>query len=330
MGSHTIGQVSKHFNISTRTLRYYEQIGLLPSLKSEDYAYRTYGEQALQRLQQIIILRKLRIPLKEIKKIMQSVHAEGMIQSFQAKVDELDQELTALSTIRFILNDFIGRLRQQVDVKVDLALLDDEALLAMLDSLTVTKIQFKEEKTMGDLNQAIENQSKLKDVRMVYIPPATVAASHYIGEEPEHHASKALEKFVRESGLCQIKPDLRNYGFNHPSPTAGQPVYGYEMWVTIPDDLEVPEPLVKKRFEGGLYAAHMIPMGNFHEWGWLSDWVCKDHPKYESNATDDGGECMNGLLEEHLNYFGHMSLPEGETEDVQLDLLFPVKLRARE
>lgn len=37
----TISQVSKSFNISTRTLRYYEQIGLIKSEKINDYAYRT-------------------------------------------------------------------------------------------------------------------------------------------------------------------------------------------------------------------------------------------------------------------------------------------------
>ncbi len=34
-------------NISTRTLRYYEQIGLIESVKKEDYAYRTYDEAAV-------------------------------------------------------------------------------------------------------------------------------------------------------------------------------------------------------------------------------------------------------------------------------------------
>jgi len=37
----TISQVSKHFRISTRTLRYYEQIGLIQSTMKENYSYRT-------------------------------------------------------------------------------------------------------------------------------------------------------------------------------------------------------------------------------------------------------------------------------------------------
>jgi len=30
----------------------------------------------------------------------------------------------------------------------------------------------------------------------------------------------------------------------------------YQVWVSIPDDMEVPEPLVKRTFKGGLYASH--------------------------------------------------------------------------
>ncbi|MHB0859444.1 MAG: GyrI-like domain-containing protein [Anaerolineae bacterium] len=182
---------------------------------------------------------------------------------------------------------------------------------------------------MAESAKANAHVTRLTDVRIVYLPPATVAASHYIGQEPEHNASEPLDRFVSESGLCRIKPDLRHYGFNHPNPSASAPDYGYEMWVTIPDDMEVPEPLIKKHFEGGLYAAHMILMGNFHEWEWLCAWVLEDNPRYEANWMDDGGECMHGLLEEHLNYINHVGLVQTELEDMQLDLLFPVKPKAK-
>ncbi len=182
---------------------------------------------------------------------------------------------------------------------------------------------------MDDLNQANANLARLKDVRIVYLPPCTVAASHYVGPEPEWHADAIMKEFVQASDLCRIKPDLRHFGFNHPNPVGSSPDHGYEMWVTIPDDLVVPAPLVKKHFAGGLYAAHMIAMGDFHEWQWLHDWVTQDNPRYEANTLRDGGECMYGLLEEHLNYINHVNLPESEPEGMQLDLLYPVKPRVQ-
>ena len=42
----TIGTVSKNLGISSRMLRYYEQIGLIRSRRVEDYAYRVYDEEA--------------------------------------------------------------------------------------------------------------------------------------------------------------------------------------------------------------------------------------------------------------------------------------------
>ena len=45
----TISQISKAFNLSTRALRYYEQIGLITSEKKEDYAYRVYSDDTVRR-----------------------------------------------------------------------------------------------------------------------------------------------------------------------------------------------------------------------------------------------------------------------------------------
>jgi len=46
----TISDISREMNISTRTMRYYEQIGLIESVKKEDYAYRTYDETTIIRM----------------------------------------------------------------------------------------------------------------------------------------------------------------------------------------------------------------------------------------------------------------------------------------
>lgn len=320
----TISQISKLFNISTRTLRYYEQIGLIQPIKKEDFAYRTYDEDTVVRLQQIIVLRKLRIPLKQIAEILKSDDTAVAINAFRQNLAEIEDEITALSTIKSVIQAFLERLHLQDDA---LRLLDDESLLDIVDSLTTSKISFKEDKTMDDLKKAEEKLNRItdRDVRIVYLPPATVAASHYIGDEPEHITGKAIDKFVIENDLPNIYPGLRNYGFNHPNPVDETNYHGYEIWVTIPDDMEVPAPLVKKHFTGGLYAAHMIPIGAFEEWGWLYEWV-RTSDKYDYNLINDGGECMHGLLEEHLNYRNNVSkFIGGVWENFQLDLLFPIK-----
>jgi len=181
---------------------------------------------------------------------------------------------------------------------------------------------------LNNLAQANKTLDKLtdKDVRIVYLPPATVASSHYIGDEPEHNSAMIMDKFVRESKLYEIKPDMRQYGFNHPNPGMREDgKYGYEFWVTIPDDMEVPESLTKKKFAGGLYAAHMIPIGAFEEWNWLAEWA-NNNDKYA--PVYSSAEVMGGCLEEHLNYRNNVTkFADGKSSyhEVQLDLLIPVK-----
>lgn len=217
----TITEISKNYNISTRTLRYYEQIGLLKSTKKDDYAYRTYDDKSVLRLQQTIVLRKLRIPLKQIIYILESEDISEIIETFRQNLNEVDDEITALSTIRTILNTFITRLNENTNLDIKVGLLDDISILNVVDSLTITKIAFKEEKTMEDLSKASNKLEKLeeKDVRIIYLPPSTMASAHYIGQDCEGHSYKMIENFIKENDLINIKPDLRVYGFNNPIQT---------------------------------------------------------------------------------------------------------------
>ena len=256
---------------------------------------------------------------------MRSENVEYAISIFEKSLDEIEDEITALSTIKDVIQTFIDRLNIN---GAKLRLPDDESILEIIDSLTVTKINFKEEKTMGDLNQANEKLNKLsdRDVRIVYLPPAAVAAYQYVGDEPELHVHEIINEFVRSNNLVKIKPDLRHYGFNSPNPIDETGYHGYEIWVTIPDDMDVPEPLVKKHFEGGLYGAHMIPFGAFEEWDWLGQWMYNSE-RYEYRGNGDP-QNMFGFLEESLNYVNRAHLPFPESEGFQLDLLVPIREKA--
>jgi len=199
-------------------------------------------------------------------------------------------------------------------------------------SLIVEKVYEIEKKSMKALENVLnkfylkDNYLMDKDVRIIYLPPCTVASFHYIGAEPEAHTGEVINKFVKDNKLWEIKPDMKHYGFNHPDPSPEQEFYGYEMWITIPDNMEIPEPLMKKKMEGGLYAAHMIPMGRFEEWGWLFNWANKNE-EYEVDWKTSGGEnIMGGFLEEALNYINDV---QSEKPTSQLDLLLPIKKREK-
>lgn len=322
--TYTISAVSRNLNVSTRMLRYYEQIGLIQSFRTQEYAYRMYDETAVNRLLQILILRKLRIPLKQIQTVLRAPDAVAAVEVFRHNISELDTEIAALSTIRQILQRLVERLRQAADVHVQQLITQDAELLAAIATLSRAGNTPKEEEMMEQLDTAENALHKLSDVRILYLPPATVAAVHCVCDEPEAKAGEIMDRFVRESSLPTIKPDLRHYGFNHPNPKDATGYHGYEMWVTIPDGMDVPEPLEKKHFDGGLYAAHMIAMGNFNEWEWLMDWVgTQEDYVFAGDMADQ--EHMCGLLEEHLNYLTHLAAGNTEPEGMQLDLLMPLR-----
>lgn len=322
----TVSQVSRSPGISTRMLRYYEQAGLVESLRQEGYAYRIYDEKAVLRLKQILMLRRLRIPVRQIKAILLKEDAVAAIEIFRENIRNLNEEMTALSVVKEILNHFVEELSRTAELPLEKILLKDDVLADSIESLGLISINFKEDQTMEKLKKAEAGLSRIGDVRIIYLPPSAVAAVHYVGDEPEIHVNEMLDRFVRETGLHRRKPDLRHYGFNHPNPTDATGFHGYESWVTIPEDMEVPAPLVKKLFVGGIYAAHMISFGSFNEWDLLLNWV-NSNEKYEFAGDMADQEHMCGLLEEHLNYISHVELANTEPEEFQLDLLVPVRER---
>ncbi len=68
----TVKDVSEITGISIRTLRYYDEIGLLKPTQLTEAGYRLYDNKALEKLQEIMFFRELEIPLADIKKIMES------------------------------------------------------------------------------------------------------------------------------------------------------------------------------------------------------------------------------------------------------------------
>lgn len=67
-----ITDLSTQLGLSSRTLRYYEEAGLITSIRPQFEKYRYYDEHTVQRLRQIMILRKMDIPIKDIVRIYDS------------------------------------------------------------------------------------------------------------------------------------------------------------------------------------------------------------------------------------------------------------------
>lgn len=100
----TVKQVSELTGVSIRTLRYYDEIGLLPPASHTEGGYRLYDDTALERLQQILLFRELEFPLKDIVRIVSSP-------DFDRK-QALEQQIELLELKRKRLDDLISFARR--------------------------------------------------------------------------------------------------------------------------------------------------------------------------------------------------------------------------
>lgn len=312
----TIGQVSENLGVSARMLRYYEKEGLVRSRRREDYAYRVYDEDAVRRIRQIVLLRRLQMPLKKIQVILDG-SAQAALGMVQEQIAEMEQNMASMKTMQAALRR-LGEVLATEESSQDHAwerVIEDVAGLLPLE-----RYQLK-----GSVDSlALERE---RQIRIILLPPCTVASFRYFGENPEEVVGNVMDGFIRRVGLYEKKPDSRLFGFNPIDGRADGAGYGYENWVTIPDDLEVPAPLSKKRFPGGLYAAYAIRFPDFQEWEYLKSWA-KSNDRYQARPRDDMADNSDGCLEEHLNwvYSAYAGWPRNGI-DGGVDLLLPIQPR---
>jgi MerR family transcriptional regulator, thiopeptide resistance regulator len=92
----TVKQLAQMAGVSSRTLHYYDEIGLLRPSSIGDNGYRYYEEEALLRLQQILFYRELDFSLSEIAAILDHPGFD-LIKSLQQHREAIQQQMTRLS-----------------------------------------------------------------------------------------------------------------------------------------------------------------------------------------------------------------------------------------
>ncbi|MBC2003027.1 MerR family transcriptional regulator [Listeria booriae] len=68
---YTVQKLAKLAGVSTRTLRYYDEIGILKPARINSSGYRIYGQNEVDRLQQILFYREMNVGLDKIKAILE-------------------------------------------------------------------------------------------------------------------------------------------------------------------------------------------------------------------------------------------------------------------
>lgn len=93
----SIQQVARLSGVSARTLRYYDEIGLLPPARIGSNGYRYYEEEQLLRLQQILLLRELGMDLATIASVVDGTR--DRLEALRAHEQQLLAERGRLDTL---------------------------------------------------------------------------------------------------------------------------------------------------------------------------------------------------------------------------------------
>ncbi|WP_427137720.1 MerR family transcriptional regulator [Psychrobacillus psychrodurans] len=105
---YTVQKLGQLAGISARTLRYYDEIGLLKPTRINSSGYRIYGATEVDRLQQILFYRELGVNLESIKEIMTSPAFDGT----QALRDHRDKLLEKRVQLDALINNVDKSIKQ--------------------------------------------------------------------------------------------------------------------------------------------------------------------------------------------------------------------------
>ena len=143
--NYSTGNFAKLANVTERTIRYYDKIGLLkPSFVMEN-GYRRYTQSDLLKLQKILSLKHMGFSLEEIYPMVSK--EQNIKESFSMQIDLLDSQIKHLQVIRDSMESFV----QNVDEKN----IDWNQIISLLQMFDIESSIVEQYKNSNNLNVRI-------------------------------------------------------------------------------------------------------------------------------------------------------------------------------
>ena len=201
---YTINKLAKLAGISTRTLRYYDELGLLSPARVSSNGYRIYGQKEIDRLQQILFYRELGVSLEEIRNILASKDFDGLT--------ALESHLSALLARREQLDLLVANVRKTIKtMKGEIKMSDQEKFEGFLQKLVDdNEQQYGEEirekygeESVSRSNAKVLNMSKQQYMELEKLTAdlnETLKAAYEQGDPAGELARRACE--LHKRWLC--------------------------------------------------------------------------------------------------------------------------------
>lgn len=317
-----IREISSKYAISPRALRYYEDVGLLSSIRTDDYAYRVYDDSAIMRLEQILILRKLNISIKDIKRIFASPGSEVILEVLSQKADDIDKEVSLLHEFKEIVLEFIRQIKQ-----TDFNRSDDIKRLYEKASKIETRLVSNSyngnpaKEAVSKLLDVTEKMKKLPQVRIMQVRPFRAFSS---GWDTVETIFGPFWQWQREH--IDLSPDTM-FGYPHFMAIKDIDKETNVLWFwgirdSVTESDTAPYKLID--YPGGLYAVATSVDADDEIMSRVYDGIQK---WLESSAF------VSDESEEHPTLY-HMVTPTEEIRGAlgydQLDIYVPIKVRDKE
>ena len=115
-----IGRMAERAGTTTRTVRYYEEMGLIEPEARTQGGFRCYGDRQLTRLQMILSLKRFEFDLEHIKRILYKREicptggglASAVLGDVRGRLDEVERQINHLSALRDDLRRSVDSLCQ--------------------------------------------------------------------------------------------------------------------------------------------------------------------------------------------------------------------------
>lgn len=146
-----INEVEALAGITKKNIRFYEEQGLLNPRRNSENGYRDYGEEEVLILRRIKLLRKLGVPLEEIRQMLSGTHTVG---------DGMRRHMVTLERERRNLEQSMTLCRNMQNLEIPLSALDADGILDEMDALEKGGTSFR--------------NTEAQDVRVRYVAPALV------------------------------------------------------------------------------------------------------------------------------------------------------------
>jgi len=299
-----ITDLVNQLGLSSRSLRYYEQVGLIQSVRSDYEKYRYYDAENIERLKQIIVLRKMQIPVRDVIRIYESEDMSTVVEVFVDRINAIDEEANALTELKHIVSEFLQTMIQNGVTKISaIPLLYEE----MDKQLSV--LQERKPVTINNLAAVSEKLAKPPEANIIALPPMRVLSS-YLKANPQASDPDGFYRFMQRS--CVIPDNHERFEF--------QSERGDVVIQRIPDGYENNSEYNDCPFPGGLFVETNVYLDE--DLGERFRSLIKrfdDNKYYQIDYQSDGSLRHAAMIENRIS-------PDDQRELVSL--FVPVKKRS--